>query len=97
LSAERERGKVVSRSMATFTVLPTIYSGSGAQQWRERQGFMVERSWGERESGEGANGRQERVLERVSGFIRRDRLGLGCSGVGRNWASRVALRGSVVH
>jgi hypothetical protein len=26
-----------------------VYSGSGAQQRQERQGFMVERSWGERE------------------------------------------------
>jgi hypothetical protein len=31
LSAEGEREKV-SRSAATFTVLPAIYSGSGAQQ-----------------------------------------------------------------
>jgi hypothetical protein len=96
LSAERER-EWVSRSMATFTMLPMIYSGSGAQQRRERQGFMVERSWGERESGESANGQQEMVPERFSGFICRDRLGLGCSGVGRDWASRAALRGGVVH
>jgi hypothetical protein len=48
LSIEREvRG--VSRLTATSTVLPMVYSGSGAQQRRERQGFMVERSWGERE------------------------------------------------
>jgi hypothetical protein len=48
LSAEGEREKV-PRSTATFTMLPVIYSGSGAQQWQERQGFMAERSWGERE------------------------------------------------
>jgi hypothetical protein len=58
---------------------------------------MVDRSWGERESGENANGRQERVPERVSGLICWDRLGLGCSGVEHDWASRAALRGGVVH
>jgi hypothetical protein len=52
---------------------------------------------GVRESGEGANGRQERVPERVSGFIHRDRLGLGCSSIGRDWASQAALWGGIVH
>jgi hypothetical protein len=44
-----------------------------------------------RESGEGANERQERVPERVSVFILPDGHGLGCTSVGRDWAPWVAL------
>jgi hypothetical protein len=95
LSTERE-GRVFPVD-GNLHYLSTIRSGSGAQSRRERQGFMMERFWGERESGEEANGWQGRVPERVSGFIRRGRLGLGCSGVGRDWASRAALQGGVVH
>jgi hypothetical protein len=50
-----------------------------------------------RESGEGENERQERVLEGVSGFISPDGHGLGCTGVGRDWASCAALWDGIVH
>jgi hypothetical protein len=38
-----------------------------------------------------ANGRQERVPERVSVFISPDGFGLGCTGDGCHWASWAAL------
>jgi hypothetical protein len=38
-----------------------------------------------------ANGRQERVPERVLFFISPDGFGLGCTGDGRRWASWAAL------
>jgi hypothetical protein len=50
-----------------------------------------------RESGEGANEQHERVPEGVSGFISPDGHGLGCTGVGRNWAAWAALWGGIVH
>jgi hypothetical protein len=64
LSTQREREEF-SLSDGNLHRLPTVYSGSSAQQRRERRSFMVERLWGERESGEEANGRQGRFLERL--------------------------------
>jgi hypothetical protein len=48
------------------------------------------------ESGEGANEREGRFLEGVLAFNCRSRLGLGCIGARRNWASWAALWGSIV-
>jgi hypothetical protein len=95
LSTEREgRGSPDRRQPSP---LPTVYSGSGAQQWREKLVSMAARSCGERESGGEANERQGRVPEGVSSYISRGGLGLGCSGSGNDWVSRAAFRGGVVH
>jgi hypothetical protein len=77
--------------------LPTVYSGSGAQQRREKLVSMAARSRGERGSGGEANERTGRVPEGVSSFISRGGLGLGCSESGNDWASQAALWGGVVH
>jgi hypothetical protein len=103
LGLERENGLSTQRegrgSLDRWqpSPLPTVSSGSGAQQWREKLVSMAARSCGERGSGGETNERQGRVLEGVSSFISRGGLGLGCSGSGNDWASRAALRGGIVH
>jgi hypothetical protein len=49
-----------------------------------------------RESGEGANGPEERFLEGVPVFISPGGFGLGCTGDGCHWASWAAVRGGIV-
>jgi hypothetical protein len=53
------------------------------------------RRW--KRSGEGANGRKERVPEGLSAYNSGDELGLGYTIVGRDWSSWAALWGGIVH
>jgi hypothetical protein len=46
---------------------------------------------------EGENEREGRFLEGFSAFNCRSRLGLGCTGNGRDWASWASLWGGIVH
>jgi hypothetical protein len=68
LSAEREREEG-SQIDGNLHRLPTIYSGSGAQQRREGLGSMVAMSCGKRERRGGGNEQQRAAREGGSGFI----------------------------
>jgi hypothetical protein len=82
LSAKREGRGFPDRRQPS--PLPTVYSGSGAQQRREKLVSMAARSCGERGSGGEANEWQGRVPEGVLSFISRGGLGPGCSGSGND-------------
>jgi hypothetical protein len=69
MGAQRRIGETFFPDRRQPSPLPTIYSGSGAQQRRHELVSMATSVCSERGTGEEANERQGRTPEGVQGFI----------------------------